>query len=181
MPSSLEFHKRILFYGNIILYRDQGCWALCHNTNWHRCLWRDARLNPLLNQGWAALRPHVDYIIFHPNDPLFQNGCGWNDKLHSLSTRPVAMIYFRTVWSPQKVDLLDWQTFWTYPPRALDLTLLKSCHLGPFSGKKGPFADPNCYGPDFQSPPPPPKIKHSQWAFLRWKHSRPTELDVCTL
>ena len=45
--------------------------------------------------------------IFHPNDPLFQNGCGWNGKLHSLSTRPVAMIYFRMVWSPKK-----W-TFWT--------------------------------------------------------------------
>ena len=43
---------------------------------------------------WLA----VDGTIFHPATTLlFQNDCGWNGKSHSLSTRPVAMIYFGRV------------------------------------------------------------------------------------
>ena len=36
------------------------------------------------------------------------NDCDWNGKSQSLSTTPVAMIYFGRVWGPTKtVDLLD--------------------------------------------------------------------------
>ena len=55
---------------------------------------------------WLA----VDCTIFHnAKTLLFQNDCSWNGKSHSLSTRPVAMIYFEKFF--KTVDLLTKKLF----------------------------------------------------------------------
>ena len=113
---------------------------------------------------WLA----VYCTIFHPATTLlFQNDCDWNGKSHSLSTRPLAMIYFGRVWGPHKNNgPFGLKNFWPNPTK-----------ITPFLAKKGTFCKPPWLRACFPLPPPTSTTWRGKIACGCFYHvnSRPTE------